>query len=69
MAFQGNGTGSTGYPDTPVPGQHMVPFTVVKRARQVDDRAYFDSIWWGELQASTGISLYILTPDPLSVLD
>ena len=30
-AFQGTGTGSTGYPGW-VPGQHMVLFTVVKRA-------------------------------------
>ena len=33
-----------GPPGTRVPGQHMAPFTVVKRALQVDDRAYFDCI-------------------------
>ena len=67
-AFQGTGTGSTGNPGTRVPGQHIVPFTVVKRAWQVDDRGYFDCISLRELQALNGTSLYILTQDSPSAL-
>ena len=58
-----------GPPGTRVPGQHMVPFTVIKRTQYVDDRAYFDCIWRRELQAPSATSLCILTQDPPSALD
>ena len=58
-----------GPPGTRVPGQHIVPFTVIKRTQYVDDRAYFDCIWRRELQAPSATSLCILTQDPPSALD